>query len=214
LLEQVFFSGLQDHFTNARLKLSGNADILGICFYPDAFYPFVGIPVSEFKNVWLGANEIGFRQAATISEKLKETPDTVSRLALLEGELVSLLLSGKQISNDFRQIFQALKRADRADSQEQIAGFCRQNNVGERRLERMFSKYVGISASTFGTLDRFHNSMNRLIAGGYSKLSDLAYDNGYFDQMHFIRDLMRFAGNTPKKFASQNSSILQIAKLR
>lgn len=78
----------------------------------------------------------------------------------------------------------------------------------------MFSKYVGISASTFGTLDRFHNSMNRLIAGGYSKLSDLAYDNGYFDQMHFIRDFRRFAGNTPKRFASQNSSILQIAKLR
>lgn len=37
LLEDIWFSGLQDHYLNAHLKLSGKAHIFGICFYPDGF---------------------------------------------------------------------------------------------------------------------------------------------------------------------------------
>jgi AraC-like DNA-binding protein len=82
-----------------------------------------------------------------------------------------------------------------------------------RTLERMYNKYVGVSANTYGTLNRFHKSLNQLLYTDYSKLSDLAFDNGYFDQMHFIKEFKRFAGNTPKNFIHQNNSILQIGKL-
>jgi AraC-like DNA-binding protein len=78
----------------------------------------------------------------------------------------------------------------------------------------MYNKYLGVPATTFGKLNRFHNSMNQLLSNDFSKLSDLAFDNGYFDQMHFIRDFKRFTGDTPKNFIRQNNSILQIGKLR
>ena len=84
---------------------------------------------------------------------------------------------------------------------------------GLRSLERMYNKYVGVPANTYGTLNRFHVSMNRLLYSDYDKLSDLAFDNGYFDQMHFIRYFKRFAGNTPGNFVKQNDSILQIGKI-
>jgi AraC-like DNA-binding protein len=76
----------------------------------------------------------------------------------------------------------------------------------------MFNKYVGVTASTFGTLNRFHGTLNQLLYSDFSKLSDLAYDNGYFDQMHFIKDFKRFAGDTPRRFVSRKNSILQIGK--
>lgn len=47
LLEEVFFSGLQDHFINAQLRLTGKAHMFGICFQPNGFYPFLKIPISE-----------------------------------------------------------------------------------------------------------------------------------------------------------------------
>lgn len=210
LLEDVYFSGLQDHFCNSHIQLNGKVDMLGICFFPEGFFPFSKIPVSEFKNQILGANETGLQLSKTITEQLKEAPDVATRLSVLENELVSMVIQDTPASENFRQIFNALKRSKNSL---QITEFCQQNNIGLRQLERMFNKYIGVSANTYSTLNRFHNSLNQLLIQDYSKLSDLAFDNGYFDQMHFIKDFKRFAGDTPKGFAHQKNSILQIAKL-
>lgn len=209
-LEDVWFSGLQDHYLNAHLKLSGKVHIFGICFYPDGFYPFLKIPVSECKNLLPGTGEVGLRLARSICGRLKEARDTAARLEILEEELLKLLVNGSDTPEKFRLIFNALRNSENSF---QVSRFCDRNNMGLRQLERMFNKYVGISASTYCTLNRFHNSLNLLLRNDYVKLSDLAYDNGYFDQMHFIKVFKRFTGETPKKFLLQKNSILQIGKL-
>ena len=210
LLNEVYFSGLHDHFRSAHLKLNGKVDMLGICFYPDGFFPFLKIPASEFKNQILGAAEVGFYLANTINEQLKGAPDVSSRLNILEKELLNLLDDDHQTPLSFRQLFHALKQSNNTQP---IAEFCKQNNVGARKLERMFNKYVGISAKTYGTLHRFQNCINQLFNRNYSKFSDIAYENGYFDQMHFIKEFKRFAGHTPKDFIHHSNSMLQVAKV-
>jgi AraC-like DNA-binding protein len=210
LLENVYFAGLQDHFTNAHLKLSGKVHTLGICFFTEGFYPFVKIPVSQFKNQVLGGFEVGLNWTKSISEQLIEAPDVRSRLHIIEKELVLILINNCDSPDRFQKIFKALKHSE---TSLQIADFSRQNNIGIRNLERMYNKFVGIPANTYGTLNRFHSSLNKLLYKDFSKLSDLAYDNGYFDQMHFIKDFKRFTGNTPTDFVIHNDSILQIGKL-
>lgn len=205
LVDHVNFSGLQDKYMNAHLKMAGNVHVLGICFYPEGFFPFFNIPVSEFKNQLLGANEIGLRLMNEICNQLKEASDTISRLNIVENEFAKLLIKGNRIPENSRQIF-------KLHNNSQVSEFCNQNKISIRSVERMFSKYVGISASTYFTLNRFHASTNQLLENKYHKLSDIAFDNGYFDQMHFIRDFKRFTGNTPKSFVQQQGSILQIGK--
>jgi AraC-like DNA-binding protein len=210
LLEKVYFSGLQDHYINAFLKFSGKVHMLGICFFPEGFYPFFKIPVSEFKNNVIGTSQAGFAIARTLSEKLADARDTKTRLIILENELLKLLVNTCDSPEKFRMIFNALKSSD---NPRQITEFCTRNNLGIRSMERMYNKYIGVSGSTYSTLNRFHKSMNMLLKMDFSRLSDLAYDNGYFDQMHFIKDFKRFSGDTPKAFIQQNNSILQIGKL-
>jgi AraC-like DNA-binding protein len=210
LLEDIYFSGLHDHFRDTSLKLSGKVDVLGVCFFPEGFYPFLNIPVSEVKNQILGASEVGFKTAKILREPMKDAPDVASRLNILENELALILVNGNNTPENFRQIFNVLRQSD---NPLQLSDFCRRNNMGIRQLERMFNKYVGIPAGTYGTLNRFHKSLNQLLYKDYSRLSDLAFDNGYFDQMHFIKEFKRFAGNAPKSFVKQNDSILQIGKL-
>jgi AraC-like DNA-binding protein len=209
LLDNVNFAGIQDRYINAHLKLNGKVHVLGICFYPDGLFPFLNIPVCEFKNQLLGAKEIGVRLMNDICQQLKEVPDTVTRLNIIENEFASLLIKGNKTPDNFRQIFKALNEKC---NPAQITGFCNHNKISIRSLERMFNKYIGVSASTYLTLNRFHISTNQLIYNNFYKFSDLAFDNGYFDQMHFIRDFKRFTGNTPKNFVKQQNSILQIGK--
>jgi AraC-like DNA-binding protein len=209
LLDSVNFSGLQDRYMNAHLKLNGKVHVLGVCFYPEGLFPFFNIPVCEFKNQLLGANEIGKRLLNEICEQLKEAPDNITRLNIMENEFSRLLIKGNKTPDNFRQIFKAINENCNPS---QISGFCNHNKISIRSLERMFNKYVGVSANTYFTLNRFHVSTNQLLYTNFHKFSDLAFDNGYFDQMHFIRDFKRFTGNTPKIFVQQQNSILQIGK--
>lgn len=208
-LENVYFQGLHTGYREASLKAEGNIDMLGVCFSPESFFPFFKIPVCEFRNRMLGADEIGFKSANNLIEQMKDAHNIAARLDILENKLISLLDHDKQIPANFPIIFNAVKQSNES----QLYDFCKQNNIGMRKLERMFNKYVGIPASTYGTLNRFHSSLNQLLYKNYSKLSDLAFDNGYFDQMHFIREFKRFAGDTPKNFVHRNNSILQVGKL-
>jgi AraC-like DNA-binding protein len=207
LLDHVYFSGLQDHFRNARISMQGRVHVLGICFFPEGFYPFLKIPVSECANQIWGAGEVGLFPHRSIHERLREAADITARLSILEHELVSFLDGKIQTPESFRQLFYALKGGNRTI---QIAEFCQDNQVGMRKLERMFKKYVGISAKTYSVLNRFQDSLHQLFISDYSKLSDIAYGNDYFDQMHFIRDFKRFAGNTPKQFLRQSNSMLHV----
>ena len=210
MLEKVYFSGIHDHFTNVHLKLSGSVDTLGICFYPEGFYPFMKIPISEFKNQLLGAGEVGYKLSSSIREHLITVDDINLRLDILESELLKLLIHNNVFSDNFSKIFNELKNSETPGN---ISDFCKKHNICLRKLERMYNKYVGVSANTYSTLNRFHISLNRMLYTDFSKLSDLAYDYGYFDQMHFIKDFKRFTGDTPKSFVNQNNSILQIGKL-
>lgn len=207
LLENVYFSGLQDHFRNAHILLQGRVHVLGICFYPEGFYPFLKIPVSECKNKLLGAGEAGLFSIRSIHERLMEAPDTKRRLHILENELLSLIDNKIHTPESFCQLFYSFKKCNPTI---QVAEFCQNNNFGIRKLERMFNKYVGLSAKTYSILNRFQDSLNQLSHSDYSNLSDIAYGNDYFDQMHFIRDFKRFSGNTPKNFIRQNNSMLHV----
>lgn len=209
-LEEAYFLGLHSQNKNLALQVNGKVDLLGVCFLPDGFYPFIKVPISEFKNQLLGAYEVSFKSADIICERLKEAPNTISRLNILENELLLLLDDKYLIPANFHHLFEEFRNIDSSISLKQ---FSSRNNINLRKLERAFNKYVGVSANTYNTLNRFHISTNQILRNSYQKLSDLAYDNGYFDQMHFIKDFKRFAGNTPKKFIQQNNSILQIGKI-
>lgn len=208
-LDDVYFSGLQNKFINTNLKLDGKVDILGVCFEADGIYPFLKMPVSEFKNQVLGALEIGFKIADQIKQQIREATCISSRLNILEKALLTLINDEQQLPENFRMIFNALKH----EKSLQLNDFCEKHNISIRQLERMYLRYVGLSANTYATLNRFHDSMNQILNSRYKKLSDLAYDNEYFDQMHFIKDFKRFTGNSPREFIQENKSILQIGKL-
>lgn len=208
-LEAIYFSGLQNQFSNASLKLNGMVHTLGICFEPDGVYPFLGIPLSEFRNQILGAQETGLKISGSTIERMRSASLIADKLTILENELLALLKDSRPLPPDFRLLFTALQNEKSIG----LADFCDRNQIGMKQLERLFMKYVGLSANSYHTLNRFHESMNQLLYNRFTKLSDLAYDQAYFDQTHFIKEFKRFAGNTPKNFIRENNSILQIGKL-
>jgi AraC-like DNA-binding protein len=73
-------------------------------------------------------------------------------------------------------------------------------NISERSFERKFEQYVGISPKLFSKICRFQASFQQLKDNRYNKLSDIAFENGYADQSHFIRVFKEFTGLSPLEF--------------
>lgn len=203
-LEDIYFTGLQDHFINCSVKVSGKEDAIGICFYPDGFYPFINIPVNEFNNNMFGVDEIGLGKIfSSFIDQLKSISDIESRISLLESKLVSILINNKiQAPNNFRVLFHSITNSYNS----QITDICKKNNCSVRTIERLYNKYIGLSPVKYNSLNRFHIISLSIANQNFSKLSDLAYDGGYFDQAHFNRFFRRFTGSTPKQLLYNKES--------
>ncbi len=71
--------------------------------------------------------------------------------------------------------------------------------LSPRQLRRLFEYYVGDSAKTFCQVVRFQNILRAKPSQQSLRESKLFYDNGYYDQAHFIKEFRNFYGVTPGK---------------
>lgn len=83
-----------------------------------------------------------------------------------------------------------------------ITELARQLKINERTLRRKFNQYVGIPPKKFAKIIQFQTSLDQLSTGGFSKLNEVVYENGYADQSHFIRNIKKFTGKRPMQLKS------------
>ncbi|WP_315823731.1 helix-turn-helix transcriptional regulator [Paraflavitalea speifideaquila] len=80
--------------------------------------------------------------------------------------------------------------------------------LSERSFERKFKEYIGISPKLFSRICRFQASLQQLRNNDFSKLSDIAFENDYSDQSHFIRAFKEFAGFSPFQYQRSSSEVV------
>ena len=79
--------------------------------------------------------------------------------------------------------------------------------LGKKQFERLFNELVGANPKEYARVVRFQKSLKLL--QHYSEdinQAQLAYQCGYADQSHFIREFKQFSGYTPL-------SLLNVCKL-
>ncbi len=70
--------------------------------------------------------------------------------------------------------------------------------VSESQFEKRFRKAMGLSAKKYASLVRIARVMSDDLRD--NNITDKAYEAGYFDQAHFIRDFKAYTGYTPLRF--------------
>jgi AraC-like DNA-binding protein len=85
-------------------------------------------------------------------------------------------------------------------SKEIIAEILDSLDINERTFQRMFKKYVGITPTQYRRICQFQQSFGQLREKQFHKISEVAYDNGFADQSHFIRSFKEFTQITPNDY--------------
>lgn len=72
-----------------------------------------------------------------------------------------------------------------------------------RHLQKLFKAYVGLSPKDLAVIIKLRESVDDIVYPPkiyHSKLTDLALNNHFYDQAHFINTFRSIAGTTPRKF--------------
>lgn len=70
--------------------------------------------------------------------------------------------------------------------------------VSMRKLENNFRQQIGISPKKFASIVRLEHTIRQW--DQRHSMTQVALQNGYYDQSHFIREIRTYTGLTPKKF--------------
>jgi len=113
---------------------------------------------------------------------------------------------------DLKLIRTAAKLLDQSKGQYRISELADYCALSVRQLERGFQRVLGTSPKNYARTVRFHEAQRKLMFAPDTELTGLAYDCGYFDQAHFIKDFKKFTGKTPSEYAEQMRKFQEILK--
>lgn len=193
-----FVSGISSQFSDVMVR--DQAGVIAVTFHPFGAYHFFDFPLSEIEEQAVSLDCICRKELNSIEEQLSEASSTEGRIVLIEKFLKSRLKERK--SNDVLLIRGAVNIINKSRGRINSLELSKKLYVEPKNLERKFSSLIGKMPKQFIKIVRCNNVMNSLISGSYENLTRLAYENGYFDQSHMIKDFKSFSGCTPGEFGS------------
>lgn len=178
--------------------LEDRGRVFGVKFRPGAFYPFVGAPVSRLTDTSIGLREVFGVESEALEAAIRAREDDGGLIALAEGFLRARL---PEWDENVRRMGRIVDRivADRAITR--VDDLVSRLDLNKRTLQRLFSRYVGVSPKWVIKRYRLHEAVDHLAGGEVVDWPKLALDLGYCDQAHFIKDFKAIVGKSPAEYA-------------
>jgi AraC-like DNA-binding protein len=166
-------------------------------FHPNGFLPFTTIPIKEMENRAVPLNDLFGKEGEDLGENILKAKDTSERIKLIETFLLNRLTDKKNIDNVTKATIEIILKTN---GHFFVNKHSTEININRRQLTRKFSTAIGLSPKQLAKTIRIQATLKKLLSKEVCKLTDVAYENDYFDQAHFIKDFKEFTGITPKEF--------------
>lgn len=189
-------SGLSDSYSD--VSTNGETGVVFISFHATEACHFFNFPLCEIENMSVDMSDIFSSEIEQIEELLYLKGTIRERTAVIENFLIRhyfpvpsydgmLIQKGVEIVKNCKGQINAKYLSD-----------CLYTSP--KTLERKFSRYLGKTTKQLIKLIRFQEVLQDFSSVNKLSLTEHGYNNGYFDQSHFIHDFKSYTGYTPKEF--------------
>jgi len=192
-------SGLTDTFSDVTTH--GESGVVFVSFLPAGACHFFRFSLSEIENTSINLSEILYNETRQIEDALYCAGSNEARVHIIEQFLLHHF--SPIDAYDRHLLNNGLQLIRRCKGQTSAFGLSEQLATTPKNLERKFSRYLGTTTKQVIKLVRFQEILRDFSEHKNIRLTDRAYNNGYFDQAHFIKDFKSYCGYTPGEFSAR-----------
>lgn len=182
--------------TRAAIK-KGNTCLI-TRFYPYAGFLFFPNQASEFTNASVDLNDIFSGETAAFYQRLMEQPLLEQKVKLLEAFLANRLARSRRAQEKIGLMEALCHSISRSSDSFNMQRLSAEFGFSERYIQKLFLNYVGITPQSFFSVQRFNKSLE-LVREASMSLTTIAYECGYYDQAHFIKEFKAYTGMPPSQ---------------
>ena len=186
-------TGLQDSY-----RIFKNAPGIGsvlVYFKVNGASAFFSEPIHELFRQSLSLDNFILRSALVIlEEQLDEANSDIERIQVVERFLLSQLKSHKPDTLVLASIALIFERHGNI----RMSEVAEKLHTSQSPLEKRFRRTVGATPKKFASVVRLKYTLQQFQS--QTSLTSLAYESGFYDQAHFIKQFKTFTGETPEHF--------------
>ena len=183
----------------AHLSSGGNTNMITIVFQPYTLAAFLHLPISLLHNQEISGYDLENKQLNELATRIFDCEDDLLSIGIIEQWLLTTITNtpNKKVTYNLNRITAALnelltKPGTSVNSLADIA--C----LSKKQFERFFYATVGSLPKEYARIVRFQKSLKLLQHCSENiNFAQIAYQSGYADQSHYIREFKLFSGYTP-----------------
>jgi len=191
------------------IKSIGRNVMFGIRFYPHTAAYFFNEKLSELNNEVINAADIFGPSLKHLHEQLLEAKSLEIQVRLAEGYFADRLHVSEKRHHKLKLVGGFIDSIVNEAGAGRITEVSARNRISSRYLNMLITEYTGLQPKLLAKINRFQYSL-ALVNSSAQNLTAIAFEAGYFDQSHFIREFKTFTGITPNTFAANASPINQV----
>ncbi|MBC9932808.1 helix-turn-helix transcriptional regulator [Chitinophaga qingshengii] len=180
----------------SRVAATKGTVVLIARIYPYAGALFFPHPVSEFTNYATNLNDVSAVAGTELYSRLMEAGTIAQKISVLEGYLLQRLTQHEKQLKKVTLVQQLSHELLNGYPDVDLPALAGSSGLSARYIQKLYLTNMGISPVAFVAVVRFNRSL-RLVLDTPASLTAIAYECGYYDQAHFIREFRKFTGITP-----------------
>jgi AraC-like DNA-binding protein len=197
----AFLHGVHDRYS----VMDGDCarTYLEISMAPLGAYRLLGRPVRELSAEVVDAESVFGAELRRLLEAVREQATWARRFAVVDAFLLRAAERGPSPAPEVSRAWHLLNVTGGAIPIGAVAA-----DVGwsRKHLITKFVQQIGLTPKTVARLTRFQRVLARAGRGSAVGWSRIAYETGYADQPHLIREFRDFAGTTPAGYLTAGAA--------
>lgn len=201
--KKTWVSGMQQKHLN--ISAHQHSEMLVIQFRPAGAFPFFKTPVHELNYAVRQAENYFGQKILDIRSDIFDKQTITDKFKIVEEWLLEIFDESKIPPQEIIDVVTNLQRQPFSRHNELLKDYPKT----AKTLINQFRKYCGLTPKVLHRIFRFNTLLANINQKKEIIWTDIAYETGYADQSHFIKEFQEFCGINPAKYIKNgyNTSI-------
>jgi AraC-like DNA-binding protein len=191
------------------IRMAGLVEHVTATLRPGGMAALLGVPAAELAAHDVPLEALWGSRADEVRQRMAAAPRGHARAVILESALLGILAS-RDVRPDAAAA-EGVRLIERAAGRIRVRELASALGLGERRLEQVFHRHVGLSPKAVCRLARFRATVALVQRQPDRAWSDIACHCGFYDQSHLVNELQALAGLAPGEFRERGCGFFQDA---